>query len=148
MAKKTAFLTGLLLLLLVAAESAAELYPKTGVIRIRVTGLESDKGSIRADLYDKKDRWMKPERAVVSKVVKAKAGTIEFEMVAPIGRRYALSIHHDENGNGKVDTGFIPKPIEPVGASNFSGDSIPRFYDCSFRFDTDPLELSVGVFRP
>ena len=117
-------------MLAVTTWGSAELYPKTGIIKVRVTGIESDKGQIRAELFDRKDRWMKSERAAVTKTIKAKAGTVEFEMVAPLDRRYALSIHHDENANGKVDTGFpIPKPVEPVGASNFSGNSIPRFYD-------------------
>jgi len=39
-----------------------------------------------------------------------------FPGVAP--GRYAVSVFHDENSNGKMDTNFIGIPREGVGASN------------------------------
>lgn len=142
-------LKAVLLLGLLTGFGAAELYPKMGTITVKLNGVESNKGTLLLYLYDKKDRWMKPERAAVVEKVQPKAGEMVIQLSAPLGRRYALSVIHDENDNGKVDTGFpIPKPVEPVGASYFTGNSIPRFYNCSFRFNQEPLELEVQMRRP
>lgn len=127
----------------------SELYPKMGTLTVNLQGVESNEGTIRLELFDSKDRWMNSDRAVVTRTVQARAGKMVVELQAPLGRRYALSVHHDVNNNQKMDTGFpIPKPTEPVGASNFTGNSIPRFYECSFRFNKEPLAISVELRRP
>jgi uncharacterized protein (DUF2141 family) len=138
-----------LLLALSLVPAGAELYPTLGTITVKIEGIETSEGFIRATLFDKKERWMNEERAAVTKVVKAQAGEMVIEMEAPLGKRYALAVHHDQNGNGKMDTGFpIPKPTEPVGASYFTGNAIPRFYECSFRFSKEPMELLVKLRKP
>ena len=149
MKHKKAFGIFLLLLSMSLTPTGAELYPTLGTITVKLEGVETSDGFIRTTLFDRKDRWMNEERAAVTKVVKAQAGSMVIEMEAPVGRRYALSVHHDLNGNGKMDTGFpIPKPTEPVCASFFTGNSIPRFYECSFRFSKEPMELLVKLRRP
>lgn len=147
MQRKSAFIFFLLVLTTVPA--LGELYPKLVTLTVQVKGLKSSEGSLVLELFDSKDRWMRAGKAVVSKRVKAEAGTMVVALEAPAGRRYALSVHHDINDNGKVDTGFpIPKPTEPVGASNFTGNSIPRFYNCSFRLNQEPMEIAVELRRP
>ena len=44
----------------------------------------------------------------------------------------AISIAHDENDNGEVDTNFVGFPKEPVGASNQSGFGKPSFNRSKF----------------
>lgn len=127
----------------------AELYPKIGTIQISLSGVESNQGQIVCLVYDKRDRWMKESKAVFRTSVPAKKGNMSFGVEAALNKRYAITVYHDENQNGKLDTGaFIPKPTEPVGASHFSGSSIPRFYDCSFRFNEEPLTVEVTLQRP
>lgn len=41
---------------------------------------------------------------------------IVFPGLPPGG--YAVAAYHDENGNGKLDTGFLGIPTEGLGASN------------------------------
>ena len=91
-----------------------------GTIRIKLSGVESNQGKIICHLYDKKSRWMKPRLAAASKSLSAEKGVMEFELEAPLDKRYALSIHHDENDNQKMDTGFpIPKPCGAGGCFLF-----------------------------
>lgn len=42
---------------------------------------------------------------------------------------YAVSLYHDENGNGRLDTNEMRIPIEPWG---FSNDAIGLFGPASF----------------
>jgi uncharacterized protein (DUF2141 family) len=46
----------------------------------------------------------------------SKRAVCEFPGVAP--NTYAVSVFHDENSNGKLDTNFMGIPREGVGASN------------------------------
>lgn len=131
------------------SQAAAELYPKTGVLIVRIVGVPSSEGTIRGFLYNSKDNWLKEQRAVCSASAAATSGqtVLRFEKV-PLQDRYALSVYQDENGNGKMDTGsLIPIPKEPVGASNYEGGSMPRYYECSFFFKASPTELTVKLRR-
>ena len=41
---------------------------------------------------------------------------VVFEGIPPGG--YAVAAYHDENGNGKLDTGFLGIPTEGLASSN------------------------------
>ena len=136
-----------LALVAVLSPAWAELYPKTGVVVVKITGVTGSGGTVRGYLFNNKDSWLKYDRAVCAASAEANPGQVilRFEKV-PIGDRYSLSVYQDENGNGKMDTGsFIPIPTEPVGASNYEGKSMPRYYDCSFFFKTSPQNLTVQL---
>ena len=101
-------------------------------------------------LFNKKDNWLNVERAFATINVRASKPTMKvtFENI-PLRARYAVSVQHDLNGNGKMDTGrFIPMPVEPVGASYHSGNSMPRYYSSSFRFNKEPLTVPVTLRIP
>ncbi|MDR1437149.1 MAG: DUF2141 domain-containing protein, partial [Candidatus Symbiothrix sp.] len=52
---------------------------------------------------------------------------------------YAVSIFHDENDNGKLDTGVFGIPKERTGNSNNARGSYgpPKFDDCKFTVSGD-----------
>jgi uncharacterized protein (DUF2141 family) len=58
---------------------------------------------------------------------------------------YAVAAYHDENNNGKMDTGFLGIPVEGVGASNNPHPkfSAPSFTEC--RFDVRAPEKLVLI---
>lgn len=64
--------------------------------------------------------------------------------------RYAASVYLDENENGKLDSGFLGIPKEPVGASNNPHHRMgpPRFEDCVFTMNSSNLSLSIQLVRP
>jgi uncharacterized protein (DUF2141 family) len=69
----------------------------------------------------------------------------EFLGVAP--GTYAVSVFHDENSNGKLDTNFMGIPREGVGASNDAKGHLgpPKFDAASFHFLGGRLELKISV---
>ncbi len=64
--------------------------------------------------------------------------------------RYAVSLYLDENGNGRLDSGFFGIPTEPVGVSNNPRSRMgpPRFEDGAFSMGTKPLTISITLVRP
>ena len=64
--------------------------------------------------------------------------------------RYAVSVYLDENDNGKLDSGLLGIPKEPVGASNNPRHRMgpPHFEDCTFSMTSSPLSLPIELVRP
>jgi uncharacterized protein (DUF2141 family) len=56
---------------------------------------------------------------------------------------YAVTILHDENNNGKIDTKFmLPLPDEGIGFSNyydFGLSNRPNFKNANFNLDKDTI---------
>ncbi len=70
----------------------------------------------------------------------------EFQGIAP--GRYAVSVFHDENSNGKMDANFIGIPKEGVGASNDAKGRLgpPKFDAAAFQYSGGTLELKIKLF--
>jgi uncharacterized protein (DUF2141 family) len=69
----------------------------------------------------------------------------EFSGVAPA--TYAVSVIHDENSNGRLDTNVIGIPREGVGASNNAKGHFgpPKFDAASFRYPGGRVELKITI---
>lgn len=87
-----------------------------GSIEVKVTEIRDEKGDIRVGLFKNEDTFLK--KAIEGKVVKAsKDGvTVVFENV-PEGD-YAVSVLHDENGNGEMDSNVVGIPKEGFAFGN------------------------------
>ena len=100
-------------LVVAAAPSAAE------TLSVQVRSIRSAKGEIQLDLYT-------PDRKRAGKKrVPAKAGTMRVDFEGLAAGAYAVYLYHDENGNGRLDTGgLLGLPIEGYA---FSNDAPVRF---------------------
>src|SRR5450755_1266464 len=60
---------------------------------------------------------------------------------------YAISVFHDENSNGRLDTNLMGIPREGVGASNNAKGHFgpPKFDAAAFRFSGSRLEVKITV---
>jgi uncharacterized protein (DUF2141 family) len=107
----------------------------SGGIVAELSGFQSDKGQVLLSLHDKEWGYpTKPETAYRKEisVVKGKKANIVLKDI-PEGS-YAISVVHDVNSNGKVDSNFLGIPSEPVGASNNAKGSMgpPKWKDAKF----------------
>ena len=68
-----------------------------------------------------------------------------FDNAAP--GKYAVSVFHDENSNGKMDTNFVGMPKEGVGASNNAKGHFgpPKFDAAAFHFSGGRLDLKITI---
>ena len=93
----------------------------TGTLTIRVTGARNTKGKIGVTLFQ--DGQGFPEdasKAIRQQSVEIDPDTLSAQVIfrdLPQGT-FAVSVLHDENGNGKMDKNFVGIPKEGYGASN------------------------------
>jgi uncharacterized protein (DUF2141 family) len=114
----------ILALILTAGDPPASQAPPEGArgtatLVVEVEGLKDDRGKVHASLYASEDGYpTRPEKALRQADVAISGGRAVaiFEGLAPGG--YAVAAYHDENGDGKLDTGFLGIPTEGLGASN------------------------------
>ena len=101
-------------------------------VTIKVEEANSNNGKMFIALYNSEVGFLKKSyKSTISKI-ENKASVITFEAI-PKGT-YAVSIFHDENDNGKMDTNFMHIPKEDYGCSNgatgFMGP--PKWDDAKF----------------
>ena len=133
-------------LILLLAWSLTAAGAEAGTLVVRVKGLASDEGNLRFSLFDSKASFMKtPIRAELIEI-RDREGTWIVEDL-PYGE-YAVLVHHDVNGNGKMERHWYGKPKEPAGASNDAPAKFgpPKYKDAKFQFESSELTLSITVY--
>jgi uncharacterized protein (DUF2141 family) len=122
--------------------------PAENLIHVEISGLRNDKGQVLCALFSSADAFpKKADKAVVrltAKIAERRA-VCDFTGVAP--GTYAVSVVHDENLNGKLDTNFIGMPREGVGASNDAKGHMgpPKFSAASFQYHGGRLDLKIRI---
>ena len=106
-------------------------------ITFDIAGLASNNGAVHCLLFSAPDgfpgeaSWAMKQMVVQPQELRA---TCEFADI-PAGT-YALSVWHDANANGRLDTSLLGIPKEPVGTSNNAEGRMepPRFEAAAFKF--------------
>ena len=119
-----------------------------GDLTVNMSGFEDEKGPAIVYLWTKADGFpSKTELASVNRSVPVKGGmaTVTFPGVAP--GTYAVSVTHDQNSNGKLDTGFMGKPKEGYGTSNNPANklSAPSFDQCKITIDASAKSIDIKM---
>lgn len=115
-------------------------------LEIVVEGIASTHGSLRVAIYDSSDRFMKD--AVTARTVTVAAGTakLRFDGLAP--GEYAVAVHHDLDGNGRVDTNLLGIPTEPTAFSGTpSGMGPPSWNRARFALTEPGTTLQIRFGR-
>ena len=103
----------------------AEPHPKSAsaALKVTVTGLHSQKGRLVACLWHDKQGFPSCEKSGSAErlVLPVSGATMEFAFPHVAPGEYAVTVHHDEDGNGKMKHNFIGMPVEGVGVSNNPG---------------------------
>lgn len=120
--------------------------PQTGRIVVNISNITHTGGNIGISVYNSGKGFPgKHEKAYVTKLKPYSGITdrVVFENI-PYGT-YAISVAHDENGNGKLDANFIGIPKEGVGVSNNPkiGMGGPKFDQCSFTLGEQELAMTI-----
>lgn len=132
---RTTLLAALLAAALPATVTATEL-------SFEITGIESADGHVLVALYDEATFLRKPVKAFRLAPGKVLSGS--FGDVPP--GLYAVSVVHDENGNGRLDMNAVGMPIERYGFSNnplLMG--APRFVDARIEVNGATLAVQIAL---
>lgn len=122
--------------------------PQENVIHVDIDGLRSDRGQVLCALFSSAADFPKrADRAVVhaKSEISGRHAICEFQGVSR--GTYAVSVFHDENSNGKLDTNFLGIPREGVGASNDAKGHFgpPKFSAAAFQHSGGRINLKISV---
>ena len=136
------------LFVFVAASPTQSPSPQANRIHVEIDGLRNDKGQVMCALFSSAEGFPRDNDKAVAHVKGAIShgqASCEFSDI-PIGT-YAVSIFHDENSNGKMDTNFMGIPREGVGASNNATGHFgpPKFSAAAFQFPGGQEDLKIHI---
>lgn len=117
-----------------------------GAIRAHIEGLHSDRGQVVCALFANPNDFPKRVNRAFARtaahIISGRA-TCKFPRV-PAGV-YAVSVFHDENLNGRLDTNWLGIPREGVGASNNPKRRMgpPKFAAAEFQYSGASTDVEI-----
>ena len=131
-----------------AAEWAGE--PQTP-LKIELEGLADVTGMVYIALYNREEDWLGENvfAAAELEIESSREGElVSTELLLPPGQ-YAMTVFHDSNGNGELDTSFMGSPKEPIAMSNNAKSKFgpPDYEDAVFDVVLEPVIQRVNI-RP
>jgi uncharacterized protein (DUF2141 family) len=133
--------------LLAISPSSADA-PATGVLTVQIMSLRSNNGQVGCMIYNSAKGFPKDSSAALQRrwcPITNAASTCAFDPI-PAGT-YAVACFHDENKNGKLDTGLFGIPTEGTVASNHAKGLMgpPSFDKAKFAFSGAASELQLRM---
>lgn len=116
-------------------------------IEVKIEGLRNAKGRVLVCLTSNASAF--PDCSKDAKAIKAEFTTAQaasFRLAAPAQGQYAISLIHDENGNGKLDT-RVMMPREGFGFSRNPKISFgpPKFKSASFAVGAATVSQTIKM---
>ena len=122
--------------------------PTTGTLEVEVANLKSTEGYVYLSLYEGEDKFLK-EALMRTKIetIAGKSVVLKLEDV-PVGD-YSVSVMHDENMNGELDSGTFGIPKEGYGFSNNARGMFgpPSYKDTKFRLEGN-TKMTIKLIHP
>lgn len=118
---KTSILFGWAFLLMSISVLAQE------TLRVEITNIKSSGGKVQVGLFDNEKNFLK--KAIVGQTVSAQGERVEVVFRNIPEGEYAISVIHDENENGELDSNLFGIPKEGFG---FGNDAMGTFGPPSF----------------
>lgn len=140
----------LFLLLWVPFRSLSAQNADTGTLTVRVTGARNNKGKIGVTLFQNAQGFPDDtSKAFRQQSVEIDSKTMSAQLTfkdLPQGT-YAVSVLHDENGNGKMDKNFVGIPKEGYGASNNPKKKrrAPTFHESKFSLNSTEQTIEIAL---
>jgi uncharacterized protein (DUF2141 family) len=121
--------------------------PATAILTVRLS-LRNSNGQVGCSLYASEKGFPTDSSAALQRkwcAIASSESVCPFDPI-PAGT-YAVACFHDENKNGKLDTGLFGIPVEGTVASNNAKGTMgpPSFKDAKFTFAGTPAELRLKM---
>ena len=84
-------------------------------LTLTIDGVNAAEGRVAAAAYDSAGSWLKGPPAAVAQADAASPRTVLVLRDVPSGR-YGVTVMHDKNANGELDSNIVGTPTEPYGA--------------------------------
>ena len=119
---------------------------QNGTIIVEITGIEDKGGVMTIGLFKETDEFLEiPSFGDEISIKDESTISVKLENI-PFGT-YAISIFHDLNENGELDSNFMGIPKEPIGFSNnhFPQFGPPKFKKAAFQLDKSELNMTINM---
>lgn len=123
-----------------------------GLLTLEVRGIASPQGQVCVALFGSAKGFPgESEKALHSQCLPASGASAEGLLSLTLGHlpvgRFAAAVFHDENGDGKINTGLFGIPKEDFGFTRNPTVRMgaPSFEACSFALGTQDLETSIAL---
>jgi uncharacterized protein (DUF2141 family) len=118
---------------------------QAGELHVEVQGLNEIKGEVMVAVFNQKGQWLK--QAQFSKKVSANNVSLSVQFDNLPEGEYAVSVFHDLNSNGRLDSNAIGMPTEPYGFSNNAAGNFgpPSFDAAKIKLDQAKTAISIRV---
>ncbi len=136
----------LLLALSLCATIAAQ--SQTVNLTVTVNNVKSNKGMINVCVFNQANGFPEKTNLAVKCVnISAAKGTMQIKIDGIATGKYAITAHHDENNDGKVNMNFMHIPKEATGASNGAKGKMgpPKFENAVLILDKSKAQVSITL---
>lgn len=139
---KKFFIVSLVLLL------SFPVFVQGGEVLVKINGLGSDKGKLSLGLF-KKENFPETGKEFRGANISADSANLKYEFEEVPPGKYAVSLFHDKNSDGKLNKTIFGIPKEGYGFSsnayNWYG-GVPEFKEASFTVkEEEKVKLSINV---
>lgn len=112
---------------------------------VLIQGIDEPEGSVMVALFEDQDDF--PKNPTVGKIVRVEGKSVQVTFKDLRAGAYALSVIHDRNSNGKLDTNAFGIPTEGIAfGNNASGIFGPPSFKRS-RVRTDQTSAASHVVQ-
>ncbi|NHF59459.1 DUF2141 domain-containing protein [Flavobacteriaceae bacterium TP-CH-4] len=113
-------------------------------IEVVINNIENEEGQMVIGLYNSKANWLKKVHKVTFGQIVDGKSTVAFKNV-PNGI-YAVSVFHDEDNDGELDT-FLGIPTEDTGSSNNAPARFgpPKWQDAKFELKGESVKQIIKL---
>ena len=123
----------------------------TGSVHVVVKGLRNSNGWVVCHIFNSEDGYPTNSKKAMKYINDFDLDDMqaEFLFAGLKPGKYAFTVHHDENGNKKMDKTFLGLPSEGWACSNnakaFLGMGIPDFDDACFEVKDKQVEQVIKI---
>jgi len=114
-------------------------------LTVKISGATPGKAQMIMSVFTSPESYLKKPLISKNKAVDDN-GEVTFVLENLNPGKYSVSIIYDEDNNGKLNTGFLGIPNEPVGFSNNARGTFgpPSYDDTSFNlFESKSITISL-----
>ncbi len=153
MVAPTKILRRVAVMMLLTSESvlnAGEPTTASTALKVRIDGLRSARGKVLAYAWDQGDGFPADKKKTLTTAeveIRGTEAVCDFA-IPPSVKRLAVSVMHDENGNGKMDSNFLGIPLEGYATSRNVPHSMvgpPRYTDAEFEMRESPAIVAIRM---
>ena len=118
----------------------------TNALQVHIHGISSNEGNIMIAVFDEEEHFL-TENTHHGGVFQVNGHATQICSLTLKPGRYAVSVFHDLNGDGTLNTNFFGIPKEPYGFSNDARGRFgpPDYEAVVFEFTDDRQQINITL---